>query len=134
MKSFSDAGIDLSLVSLGNEIRNGMLWPLGQVSVDVEPQAVLIKNFTNLATLYAAARDGVRDAVASGVRKPQVMIHIDNGWNVTLQTRWFSALTGTGIVKTSDWDVFGFSMYPFVRLLRPCRNHDVDLRHRWLVG
>ena len=113
MKSFSDAGIDLSLVSLGNEIRNGMLWPLGQASVDVEPQAALIKNFTNLATLYAAARDGVRDAVANGVHKPQVMIHIDDGWNVTLQTRWFSALTGTGIVKTSDWDVFGFSMYPF---------------------
>jgi arabinogalactan endo-1,4-beta-galactosidase len=113
MKSFSEAGIDLSLVSLGNEIRNGMLWPLGQVSVDVEPKSARIANFTNLATLYAAAREGVRDAVASGVNQPQVMIHIDDGWNLTLQERWFSSLTGTGKVTTSDWDVFGFSFYSF---------------------
>jgi arabinogalactan endo-1,4-beta-galactosidase len=113
MKSFTNAGIDLSIVSLGNEIRNGMLWPLGQVSVDVEPESARVQNFTNLAILYAAARDGVRDAVASGVYKPQVMIHIDNGWNLTLQERWFGALTATGKVKTSDWDIFGFSFYPF---------------------
>ena len=113
MESFSDAGIDISLVSLGNEIRQGMLWPLGQVSVDVEPKSARIANFSNLATLYSAAREGVRDAVAAGVHKPEVMIHIDNGWNLTLQERWFSALTGTGKVARSDWDVFGFSFYPF---------------------
>ena len=113
MKKFSDAGVDLSLVSLGNEVRNGMLWPLGQVSVDVEPASARIANFSNLATLYSAARNGVRDAVAAGVHKPQVMIHIDNGWDLSLQEKWFSALTGTGKVKTSDWDVFGFSFYPF---------------------
>ena len=38
---------------------------------------------------------------------------IDNGWNVTLQTAWYGALTGTGIVSTDDWDVFGVSFYPF---------------------
>ena len=113
MKSFSNAGIDLSLVSLGNEIRHGMLWPLGEVSVELEPMSARVANFSNLATLYSAARDGVRDAVAAGVHKPQVMIHIDNGWDLRLQERWFGALTGTGKVKTSDWDVFGFSFYPF---------------------
>ena len=90
-----------------------MLWPLGEVSVDVEPESARIANFSNLATLYDAARNGVRDAVASGVSKPQVMIHIDNGWNLTLQERWFNALVDTGKVKTSDWDIFGFSFYPF---------------------
>ena len=113
MKSFSSAGVNLSLVSLGNEIRNGMLWPLGEVSVDIEPASARIANFCNLATLYSAARDGVRDAVAAGVHSPQVMIHIDDGWNLTLQQTWFSSLTGTGKVKASDWDVFGFSFYPF---------------------
>ena len=29
LKSFSDAGVDLALVSLGNEIRHGLLWPYG---------------------------------------------------------------------------------------------------------
>lgn len=113
MTAFSYAGIDLSIVSLGNEIRNGMLWPLGEVSVDIEPKAARIANFTNLAVLYSAAREGVRDAVANGVHAPQVMIHIDDGWNRTLQETWFSSLVGTGKVTTADWDVFGFSMYPF---------------------
>ncbi|KAK3681898.1 hypothetical protein LTR37_020767, partial [Vermiconidia calcicola] len=113
MQAFSNAGIDLSMVSLGNEIRHGMLWPLGQVDVDVEPRGARIANFTNLATIYSAARKGVDDAVAAGVHKPQVMIHIDNGWNMTLQERWFNSFLATGKVKISDWDIFGFSMYPF---------------------
>ena len=113
MRAFSSAGVDLALVSLGNEIRNGMIWPLGRVSVDLESQRARTANFTGLATLYAAAREGVRDAVASGVHAPQVMIHIDNGYNLTLQRRWFEALTATGKVKTRDWDVIGLSIYPF---------------------
>lgn len=113
LQSFKQAGIDLSIISLGNEIRHGMLWPYGYVDVDTQPHSALVRNYTDFATLWAAARNGVRDAVAHGVKKPQVMIHIDDGWNVTLQERWFSALTGTGKVHRSDWDVFGFSFYPF---------------------
>jgi len=110
--SFKEAGVDLSLVSLGNEIRHGMLWPVGYVDVDIKPWSSLVANFSSLAKLYTAARAGVDDAVHAGVSKPQVIIHIDNGWNLTLQERWFGALTANG-VPTSAWDVFGFSFYPF---------------------
>jgi len=111
--AFKDGGVSLSLVSLGNEIRHGMLWPTGYVDVDTMPASARTANFTNFAELWAAARAGVNDAVSAGVTKPQVMIHIDDGWNKTLQLDWFGALVGTGKVKTSDWDVFGFSFYPF---------------------
>jgi len=111
--AFKNGGVDLSLVSLGNEIRHGMLWPTGYVDVDTMPTSARIANFTNFAELWAAARAGVNDAVSAGVKKPQIMIHIDDGWNKTLQLDWFGALVGTGKVKTSDWDVFGFSFYPF---------------------
>ena len=110
--SFKKAGIDLDLVALGNEIRHGMLWPLGQANVDVEPWQKTVANFSNLAFLWKAARAGVDDAVFAGVSKPQVMIHIDNGWNLTLQQRWFGAMIENG-VPTTAWDVFGFSFYPF---------------------
>ncbi len=90
-----------------------MLWPLGRAWPYIESESARIANFTNLATLWAAAREGVNDAVAAGVTKPQVMIHIDDGWDLQLQQNWFGALTGTGLVKRSDWDVFGFSFYPF---------------------
>lgn len=111
--AFHKAGIKLDLVSLGNEIRHGTLWPYGQADVDREPFSSVISNFTNLAHLYASARQGVTDAVTKGAEKPTIMIHIDNGWNLTLQERWFGALTAEGIVTTRDWDVFGFSFYPF---------------------
>jgi arabinogalactan endo-1,4-beta-galactosidase len=83
--SFKQAGVHLDLVALGNEIRHGMLWPIGQADVDVEPWPKTVANFSNLATLWKAARGGVDDAISAGVPKPQVMIHIDDGWNLTLQ-------------------------------------------------
>jgi hypothetical protein len=83
--SFKQAGINLDLVALGNEIRHGMLWPIGQADVDVEPWPQTVANFSNLATLWKAARAGIDDAISAGVPKPQVLIHIDDGWNLTLQ-------------------------------------------------
>jgi arabinogalactan endo-1,4-beta-galactosidase len=90
-----------------------MLWPIGEVDVDIEPFSALVANFTNLAALYASARKGVDDAVARGVQKPTVMIHIDDGWNQTLQTRWYGALTATGFVHPADWDISSVSFYHF---------------------
>ncbi|KAL3420681.1 glycosyl hydrolase family 53 [Phlyctema vagabunda] len=110
--AFRKAGITLDLVALGNEIRHGILWPTGYADVDVQPWDATVGNFSNLATLWKAARAGVDDAVHAGVPKPPIMIHIDNGWNLTLQQRWFGAMTANG-VPTSAWDVFGFSFYPF---------------------
>ncbi|ORY65994.1 family 53 glycosyl hydrolase [Pseudomassariella vexata] len=110
--AFQRAHVKLDIVSLGNEIRHGMLWPTAYVDVDVQPYPALVKNFTNLATLYKAARSGVDDAIKAGAHKPQVMIHLDNGWNTTFQTRWYSALIDNG-VKKSAFDVVGVSFYPF---------------------
>lgn len=51
-----------------------MLWPVGYADVDVQPWPALVSNFSNLATLYKAARAGVDDAIHVGVSEPQVMI------------------------------------------------------------
>ncbi|KAF8867099.1 glycosyl hydrolase 53 [Acephala macrosclerotiorum] len=110
--AFKQAGITLDLVALGNEIRHGILWPVGYADVDVEPWPATVANFSNLAYLWKAARAGVDDAIHVGVPKPQVLIHIDDGWNLTLQQRWFGAMVENGI-PTSAWDIFGFSFYPF---------------------
>jgi len=110
--AFKKSGINLDIVALGNEIRHGMLWPVGYTNVDIQPFSALVSNFSNMATLYKAARAGVDDAIFAGVPKPQVLIHIDDGWNLTLQQRWFGALVANGVPLTA-WDVFGFSFYPF---------------------
>jgi arabinogalactan endo-1,4-beta-galactosidase len=90
------------MVALGNEIRNGMLWPLGQANPSITDSASRVANFTQLATLWVAARLGITDAVHRGTPKPTAMTHIDNGWDLQLQQNWFSALTGTGLVSTAD--------------------------------
>ena len=52
-------------------------------------------------------------AVQAGLKKPGVMIHIDNGWDTQLQTNWYSGLTSSGVVSTKDRDIIGLSFYPF---------------------
>lgn len=79
MVAFKQGGVNLDIVSLGNEIRNGMLWPIAEVDPWLEPVSARVANFTQFAEIWASARQGVTDAVKAGVKKPQVMIHIDDG-------------------------------------------------------
>ncbi|KAF9873646.1 glycosyl hydrolase family 53 [Colletotrichum karsti] len=125
--AFHEAGVKLDLVSLGNELRHGFLWPLGYVDVDVQPWPALVESFANFSTLYKAARAGVKDATCAGVPKPEVMLHIDNGWNLTLQERWYGALVEND-VPLSAWDSFGFSFYPFYGTAATFENLETTLR------
>lgn len=104
LKSFSDSGVDLTMLAIGNEVTGGMLFPTGQISDN---------DFSSYATLFAAARAGVSDAVSDGVTKPKVMIHLDDGWNEATQTWWYKSLIATGTVTASDFDVIGVSFYPY---------------------
>ncbi|KAF2083823.1 glycoside hydrolase family 53 protein [Saccharata proteae CBS 121410] len=105
LQAFTAAGIDLAILSLGNEIRSGMLFPWGQIPAS--------NDFSTFTALWAAARAGVADAVAAGVNQPQVMVHIDNGWDASLTAWFFGEFFGTGAVATGDVDVLGLSYYPF---------------------
>jgi len=67
LNAFQAAGIAPSIVSIGNEITQGMLWPLGKNT----------NSFHNLARLLHSAAFGVKDS--SLTTKPQIMIHLDNG-------------------------------------------------------
>lgn len=111
--AFKKANVDLAVVSLGNEITNGMLWPAGQADLSIVDEGERVANFTNLATLISSARKGVDDAVQRGVQKPEVMLHLSYGWNETLQTDFYETLTATGKISTKDWDAFGLSAYPY---------------------
>lgn len=104
LQSFGDSGVDLTMLAIGNEVTGGMLFPTGQISNN---------DFSGYATLFAAARAGVTDAVSAGVTKPQVMIHLDDGWNEATQTWWYKSLIATGTVTASDFDIMGVSFYPY---------------------
>ena len=94
MKVFKENGINTTMVQVGNELSNGLLWPEGKVP-----------NYDNIAKFVNAGIRGVR-AVEKGV---PVMIHLDNGGNNTLYREWFDEFTKRG----EDFQIIGLSYYPF---------------------
>ena len=97
---FASEGIDVSILSIGNEIRAGLLWPLGR-----EP------NYYNIADLLHSASAGVKDSTLS--TKPQIMIHIDNAWNWDQQSYFYDTTLSQGPLVAEDFDMMGVSYYPF---------------------
>ena len=69
MKVFRDNGINTTMVQVGNELSNGLLWPEGKVP-----------NYDNIAKFVNAGIRGVR-AIDEDV---PIMIHLDNGGNNAL--------------------------------------------------
>ena len=89
------------IVSVGNEITNGTLWPDGQVE---QPDG-----WAHLAALLNAGIAGVRDAAAPRA-SPQVMIHIDNGFDAGRVQWYFGNLMSQK--PAVDFDIIGLSYYP----------------------
>ncbi|GMF15333.1 unnamed protein product [Phytophthora lilii] len=104
LKAFTEGGVELDILSIGNEITDGFLYPTGKISND---------DFSGFGKLWKAARDGVTDAVSAGTKQPKVMIHLDNGWKSETVSWFFKGLFADGTVTTDDVDVFGFSFYPY---------------------
>ncbi|PVH96775.1 glycoside hydrolase family 53 protein [Periconia macrospinosa] len=104
LNTFASNGIPLALVSIGNEITPGLLFPTGQLSASGGPKAA--------SNLLKAASNGVKQSNMNP--KPKIMLHLDNGWNSDTQTWWYNTvLNSGGQLTTSDFDVHGVSYYPF---------------------
>ncbi|KAI0854452.1 glycoside hydrolase family 53 protein [Daldinia vernicosa] len=97
---FAAAGISPTIISIGNEIRSGLLFPTGSTN-----------NFYNVAQLLHSAAWGVKDSNLSP--KPRIMIHLDNGWDWNTQKNWYESALKAGPLVTSDFDMMGVSYYPF---------------------
>lgn len=112
MHTFLENGVNITMVQVGNELSNGLLWPEGKVP-----------NYDNVAKFVSAGIRAVRKVDAerlageiSGVceacaklDKIQVVIHLDNGgWN-GLYREWFDHY----IKRGEDFDIIGLSYYPF---------------------
>lgn len=105
--AFREAGVLPDMVQVGNEIGNGMLFPLGKIR-DWESKEKSPENWDNLAAFLEAGVNGV-DAGRGNERRPEIMIHVDHGGDVAL-TRWFyDKIRDYGI----PYDVIGLSYYPW---------------------
>jgi len=94
VKEFDKNQINLTMVQVGNELSNGLLWPEGQVP-----------NYDNIACFVNAGIRGVREIY----KEIPIMIHLDNGGNNELYRRWFDEY----IKRGEDFQIIGLSYYPF---------------------
>jgi arabinogalactan endo-1,4-beta-galactosidase len=100
--AFAAQGTPVDMVSIGNEIRNGMLWPLGQIDWSTNT------GWTSLGTLLKA---GVQGARAGNPQRHQlrIMLHWDQGGANTWTRQFFDNIVAQGV----PFDVIGLSYYPF---------------------
>jgi arabinogalactan endo-1,4-beta-galactosidase len=90
------------MVSIGNEIRNGILWPVGRVNWSADT------GWDNLTTLLKAGVAGAR--AANPPHHPLlVMLHFDEGGNNAGSVRFYDHMVQGGV----PFDVIGLSYYPF---------------------
>ena len=100
--AFAKQGTPVDMVAIGNEIRNGILWPVGQVDPGTGA------GYDALATLLKAGVAGARAANPPG-HKLLVMMHYDQGGNNQLSQAFYQNLVSRGV----PFDVIGLSYYPF---------------------
>jgi arabinogalactan endo-1,4-beta-galactosidase len=96
--AFARQGTPVSMVQVGNEITNGMLWPLGQI---YRPDG---EHFAEFATLLKAGIAGAREAGA-----PSIMVHIDRGGDNGGSRYFYDRVLAQG----AQFEVIGQSYYPF---------------------
>ena len=102
MSAFAGQGTPVDMVAIGNEIRNGILWPVGQVDPSTGA------GYDALATLLKAGVAGARAANPPG-HKLLIMMHYDQGGNNQLSQAFYQNLVSRGV----PFDVIGLSYYPF---------------------
>lgn len=96
--AFRQAGVMPDMVQIGNETRNGMLWPVGK----------LPENWDNFAMLVKAGIDGV-DAGRNRQARPIIMIHYDQGADKDGARAYYERFESYNI----PYDMIGLSYYPW---------------------
>ncbi len=102
IRRFAAQGTPVDMVSIGNEIRNGILWPVGEVDWTANT------GWSNLTTLLKAGVAGARAGNPSH-HKLLVMLHFDQGGDNGESRTFYDHMVAGGV----PFDVIGLSYYPF---------------------
>jgi arabinogalactan endo-1,4-beta-galactosidase len=106
IEKFAAQGTPVDMVAVGNEIRNGMLWPLGRVDEsNPDPNAA---GYPQLATLLKAGVAGARAGNPED-HKLRIMLHIDHGGNNWESRHFFDQMVANGV----PFDAMAISFYTF---------------------
>jgi arabinogalactan endo-1,4-beta-galactosidase len=102
IEAMGNAGVLPEMVQVGNEINNGMIWPVGKLWTDDGGA-----NWDNLATLLKAGIKGVKEA-ENGADIP-IMIHAATGGSLEESNTFYKNIIQRGV----NFNVIGLSYYPW---------------------
>lgn len=92
-------GLSLDLVQVGNEITNGMLWPIGRLT-DGKPRG----NYDNLCRLISAGCRAVREE-----SNAKIVLHLERSFDKQVYNEFFTQMQEHNV----DYDIIGASYYPY---------------------
>lgn len=95
--------IPLSGVQIGNEITNGMLWPIGKLHDGGEGQPR--KGYDNLCGLLKVASLSVREIYP----ETRILIHLEKSHDQAIYREFFDQV----VAHEVPFDVIGMSYYPY---------------------
>lgn len=99
LEHLKSKGLEPAAVQVGNEITNGMLWPVGALGPG-QPRL----GYDNLAALLRSGIRAVREHSSA-----KVVLHLENSGNKALWQEWLDEVFARGV----DCDVLGASYYPY---------------------
>lgn len=95
------AGVQPAIIDIGNEILDGLLWPVGRGS----------QNWTHTAQLLTSAANAIRDSDLSP--KPKINVHLNGAGDENGQNYFWGNILGADPSFPDRFDMFSASFYPF---------------------
>lgn len=96
-----DEDVAPEMVQVGNEITNGILWPVGKIYNDEKG----IREYDNFLRLIDAGSRACREVLP----KAKIVLHLERSNDKEVYQEFFTAVKNAGI----EYDVIGASYYPY---------------------
>ena len=97
-----DNDLDLSMIQIGNEITNGMLWPIGKLVENTDGER---SNYDSLCLLLKAGIKAAREIYPHA----KIILHLERSNNHKIYDEFFTNMERFKV----DYDIIGASYYPY---------------------
>ena len=98
LRAMKEAGAEPELIQVGNEITNGMLWPVGKINHTEKD------NWDVLCRMIESGTKACREVCP----KSRIIIHTEKAGNWAITKRFYEELRR----HRNDYDIIGLSYYP----------------------
>ena len=93
-------GVAPEMIQVGNEITNGILWPVGKLEIDGKRG-----NYDNFCRLIKAGVSACREITPSA----EIMLHLERSNDKEVYQEFYTEMASHGV----DYDIIGASYYPY---------------------